>query len=94
LEFGGEDYDHCCHSNLIRALAEHGVSEPEKFGEKTQAIGWVGFALLCLVWFDLSVVCLGLGLFLVGFLSSFLVWVRRQVLYKLDILAQRNEKHL
>lgn len=26
----GEDYDHCCHSNLIRALAEHGVSEAEK----------------------------------------------------------------
>ena len=49
LEFGGEDYDHCCHSNLIRALAEHGVSEPEKFGEKTQAIGWVEFALLGLV---------------------------------------------
>ena len=49
-----------------------------------------GLSLLCLGWFDLAVVCLGLGcyhLFLVGFLSSFLVWVKRQVLYKLDIFS-------
>ncbi|CAK9105256.1 unnamed protein product [Durusdinium trenchii] len=26
----GEDYDHCCHSNLIRALAERGVADAEK----------------------------------------------------------------
>jgi len=66
LEFGGEDYHHCCHSNLIRALAEHGVSEAEKFGEKTQAIGWVGFALLGLtcLWFAWDWVCFWLGSYL------------------------------
>ncbi|CAJ1348108.1 unnamed protein product [Effrenium voratum] len=26
----GEDYDHCCHSNLIRALSERGVEDAEK----------------------------------------------------------------
>eukprot|EP00438_Fugacium_kawagutii_P003211 Skav218056 [mRNA] locus=scaffold214:1532339:1534755:- [translate_table: standard] len=28
----GEDYDHCCHSNLIRALAERGIKEAEMLG--------------------------------------------------------------
>ena len=28
----GEDYNHCCHSNLIRALADRGISNPEILG--------------------------------------------------------------